>query len=227
MSNFTGYLEEYKLPNKLSKEELNKLFNDFHSGSNEAKEKLIMHNLRLVTYRVYGRFRDIEYNKSDLTSIGEIGLIKAINTYDINKGVDFASYATKCIDNEIMTFMKKKQNNVFVDSLDREILYDDKDIKLGDTIASDVDIEEEYINNEKKIIVREILESLSEKEREIIKLYFGFYGKIYKQIEIAKMLNVSQTFISRLISRTIKKIRTMFNELGYDINNLNSEEKHK
>ena len=100
------FIDSHKLPQSLPKEEVYKLIKEANKGAKEARDKLVTHNIRLVLYEVTNKFQNVDYDKKDLVSIGNIGLLKAINTYDLSKGFEFATYAIKCINNEIVTFLK-------------------------------------------------------------------------------------------------------------------------
>lgn len=209
------FLDAHNLPQPLSKEEMYRLVNEFNEGSMEARDKLITHNIRLVIYEVANKFKSVDYDKKDLVSIGNIGLLKAINTYDLKKGIEFATYATKCIDNEILMFLRKLKKDKNVDSLDR-VIFQDKDgseLKLGDMVSDDNELVEDNEQLETYRILREIVKQLPERDKEIIMLYFGFYnGKKYTQKEIANKFNISQSYISRLTTKILKKIRRQMEE---------------
>ena len=100
------FVDSHELPWPLSKEETYKLIQEANEGSKEARDKLVTYNIRLVIYEVIHKFKNVDYDKKDLVSIGNIGLLKAINTYDLSKGFEFSTYAIKCINNEIVTFLK-------------------------------------------------------------------------------------------------------------------------
>lgn len=211
------FIEGYKLPKKLPKEEMYDLLAKVSQGDTDARQKLIEHNIRLVIFEVNGRFKTLEYDKSELVSIGILGLVKAVDTYDLSKKIEFSSYAIRCIDNEILMFIRKLKKEKTIDSLDRPIGGEgsDKKIKLEDTISSDVDIETSYEDEEDYAEVRRIVYSLPEREREIIMLSFGFYdGRVYKQREIADKLNISRSYASRLIAKIVKDIKKQLEELG-------------
>ncbi len=114
---------QYTTYEPLEKDELNRLIRAAKNGSKEAEERLVMHNLRLVLRQVFRRFGRIDYDKNDLISIGKIGLIKAINTYDVEKNFRFSSYAVKCIDNEILIFLRTIKDYQIIDSLDDVVFY--------------------------------------------------------------------------------------------------------
>lgn len=211
------FLDGYTIPKKLPKEEMYKLITKMSQGDLNARQKLIEHNIRLVIHQVQGRFNTLDYDKRELVSIGILGLVKAIDTYNLSKKVEFSSYAIRCIDNEILMFIRKINKDKVVESLDKPINGDDsgKEIKLEDTISSDVDVETSYENKEVYTIIRKIVYSLPEREREIIMLYFGFYNdKVYKQKEIAEKLNISRSYVSRLIDGIVNDIRLKLEELG-------------
>lgn len=191
---------------KLDKEEINYLLKNKDS-SNDAREKLIIYNVKLVIYEVLTKFNYINYDKKELVSIGIVGLIKAVGTYDINKGFLFSTYAMKCIDNEIFLFLnklKKYQNECNID--------------LIKELNSSYNIEDNYCTKEYYEIVRNLVQELPNKEKEIIMLYYGFYNdKLYTQKDIAKIFNVSQENISKIIIRVLKK-------LHYRLEEINNEE---
>lgn len=114
---------------------------------------MVEHNIRLVLLAVTGRFKSVAYDKKDLVSIGNLGLIKAVETFDKSKNVEFSTYARRCIDNEILMFLRKLKKNQSCDSLDETIAYDTggKELKLEDTISDKLDIVEEY---EKKKLIK-------------------------------------------------------------------------
>lgn len=215
MNNDKIFIDGYKLPPPLSKEETYNLFQAVNKGSEDAREKLITHNIRLVLYEVNHKFKNVDYDKEDLVSIGNIGLLKAINTYSLTKNSEFSTYATKCIDNEILIFLRKLKNNHMIDSIDR-IIYEGKngsEMKLADILADDKNLVEEYEKIEMYKIIRQLVMKLPDRDKEIIMLYFGFYNnKIYTQEEIAEKIHVSQPNISRLIIKNVKILRKQFEE---------------
>ena len=127
MNNDEWFMDGHKLPQPLPRDETYKLIQLVANGSEEARVKLVTHNIRLVLYIVSNRFSNVEYDKKDLVSIGNIGLLKAIDTFDISKGFEFSTYAVRCIVNEILLFLKKINNNT--DSIDR-IVFHDKDGRI-------------------------------------------------------------------------------------------------
>lgn len=203
------FIDIHKLPKPLSKEEVYDLIDKMRQGNASARKKLAEHNIRLVLYEVKGKFKSVEYDKKDLVSIGNVGLMKAINTFDISKKVEFATYATRCIDNEILMFLKKIKKNKNVDSLDRTINHDKdgNELKVEDILSDDTDIAEEYSDNETYQIVRKIVNELPERDRDIVIMHFGFFdNKRYTQQEIAAKFKISQSYVSRLIYKIVKRL---------------------
>lgn len=199
-----------KLPYPLDKEQTYDLFVKMKKGDYEAKEKLVLHNLRLVINVIIREFYNTQFEFEELVSIGNIGLIKAINTFDISKDRQFSTYATRCIMNEILMFLRKNGKNVSLVSLDDiSFIYEKgEEIHYEDIIPDNVDIIEEYERKDIAVIINKCFNNLSDIERECIIMNFGLFGRkrIY-QSEIAKKLNRSQPYISRLICNALKKIR--------------------
>ena len=194
------FLSECKLPNRLSEEELNGLFKKFKEGSNDAKNTIIEHNIRLVLYEVITKFNNVHYDKKDIVSIGNVGLIKAVLSYNPDKNVKFPSYALKCIDNEILMFLQKIKKG-------GNILYIEDYKRLEHTLIDDTNIVNYYERLELYDILNSIIKDLPSREKQIIIMYFGFYkDEIYTQKEIAGKFGISQSYVSKLISRTVEKI---------------------
>lgn len=220
MSTERLFVNEYNLPKKLSNDELYQLLKQMNKGDDSARKKLIEHNIRLVLFLVTNKFNYIDYDKNELVSIGLIGLIKAINSYDLSKKIEFSTYATKCIQNEIFMFLRKINKIHNIDSLDRPISNDTlaNELTLKDIVSGDEDFTEKFMQNESYQIIHKIINELSKRDRTIIIMYFGFCdGKRYTQIEIANKLNVSQSYISRLIGLILKKMRVKLIEQGFTV----------
>lgn len=216
-------ITEKKWENNLSKEEIIKLIIEAQNGSKKAKDKIIIQNIKLVIYEINKKFNNVEYDKEDLISIGIIGLIKAINTFNIEKGYKFSTYATKCIDNEILIVLKRNKKNKNTQSIESTISIDNNGNKLTleNIISDDIDIINKYEDKEEKEIINKIIETLPEKDKEIIILAFGFYdNKKYTQKEIATKLNVSQSSTCRLINKIILKIKKQLNEINTTKNDI-------
>ena len=218
----------YDLPKPLPKEELKELFLQYKKGNYMIRETIILHNLRLVLYVVYKYIK----NKNDLDeffSVGLIGLIKAVDTYDISKNVEFSSYANCCIQNEFHMLFRKNQKNIKeAISLDAPLLDGESDTSLSDFIIDfDSDITEIYEKKEKIQEIRKIVNQLPDKEKEIICLYFGFYGnKEYNQREIAKKLNISYSYVSKIIKTVLCKLKKKMNFLSNEKIVCNMNNKH-
>ena len=197
-------------PKPLSKEEERKYLIAFKNGDNDAKEKLIKHNLRLVAH-IVKKYQGA-YDNDDLISVGTIGLVKAINSYDISKGVQLATYTARCIENEILMLLranKKYKANVSIS----EIVGTDKDgneLSLMDLLAID---EESVLNQVEQNmfyekLIKTIKECLTEREFTIIVLRFGLKGnRPLCQREVSSMLKISRSYISRIEKKAIEKIK--------------------
>ena len=210
-----------KFPKSLSKEEIFTLYDRMKQGDMEAREKLINHNIGLVVYCVRTDFKDTNYDKKELVSVGCFGLIKAVDTYDISKGREFSTYAGRCIINEINYFLRSLKKNSKVSNFDDVISVDKdgNDLKLEDVVPSKVDIERDYVENEynnyELQLLQQSMECLNERDRKIVMLYFGFYNnKRYGQREIADMFGISRSQTSRIINCSLKKIRAKMESFG-------------
>lgn len=202
------------LPPPLSKEEEEYYFRAFKNGDLKAKDKLIEHNLRLVVYVA----KKYEVNCSyfeDLISIGCIGLIKAITTFDIDKNFKLATYASRCIENEILMHLRKTSKQKLEISIDEplNVDYDGNELLLSDILAIPEDnVIEEISDEEQRKIMYKAIEELKPREKEIIKLRYGLdNGEEMTQKDVADMLNISQSYISRLEKKIIKKLKLKLN----------------
>lgn len=202
-------MKKIDYPEPLSKEESYFYFKKYKAGDLEAKEKLIMHNMRLVIKRINTKFKNVDYNYEDLISIGTIGLIKSIDTFALEKNFAFSSYATKVIDNEILKFLYKLKKIKKEDSLYAPINEDETKILVDVLKDLKVDLIKNYEKKEIIIELNRIVNSLPDLEKEIIKLYFGFYENMPELIqkEIGTKLGIAQSSISRITKKTILKIR--------------------
>ena len=184
------------------------------NGDEKAREKLIVHNLRLVVY-IAKKFENSGVNIEDLISIGTIGLIKAVNTFSPEKNIKLATYASRCIENEILMHLRKIASQKIEVSLDEPLNtdWDGNELMLADVLGSDVDeISREIEEDDEKKILREIIENLPEREREIIDMRFGLGEKEeLTQKEVADKMGISQSYISRLEKRIIKKLGSRLN----------------
>lgn len=200
------------LPETLSKSETKKLVIEMYNGNRKAREELITHNIRLVIMEVKNKFSRVKYEMKELVAIGNFGLIKAIDTYDLSKGYEISTYATSCIDNEILMFLRKLKRDNGIDSLDRVIIEPkctcNNKYSLIDTTKNNDDFVLDYESNEIYRIIRDIVDGLPDLEKEIITMLFGFNDSdIYKQYEIAERLNISNGTVCRNIDRILNRIK--------------------
>jgi len=173
---------------------------------------LIEHNLRLVVY-IAKKFENCDVGLEDLISIGTIGLIKAVNTFRSDKNIKLATYASRCIENEILMYIRKSSQHRSDISIDEplNIDWDGNELLLSDVLGSDTDsVSRRIEQREDEIIIRKAIADLSERERRIVELRFGMYGnREYTQKEVADMMGISQSYISRLEKRIIEKLHEM------------------
>lgn len=198
------------LPAPLDEEKEMELLLKTKEGDIEARNTLIVHNLRLVVY-IAKKFESTKINIEDLISIGSMGLIKGVQTFKIEKNIKLATYASRCIENEILMHLRKTNKIRQELSLDEVLNVDSEgnEMVLADILGSD---EEETLQtltkNEDKLEIYHALENLSQREREIIVMRFGLYNKEpLTQKEVADKLGISQSYISRLEKRIIDKMR--------------------
>ena len=179
-------------------------------GSEDAKQLLIERNLRLVVY-IARRFENTGINLEDLISIGTIGLIKAIGTYRRDKNIKLATYASRCIENEILMYIRKISNQKSEVSLDEPINmdYDGNELLLSDILGTDEDIVTGRMDEAVDLqILRQALAELSTREREIVAMRFGLEGrKELTQKEVAQKMGISQSYISRLEKRIMERLK--------------------
>lgn len=198
------------LPAPLENEKEAEYLLKLESGDGEAKEELIVHNLRLVVY-IAKKFENTGIPVEDLISIGTLGLIKAVNTFRISKNIKLATYASRCIENEILMYLRK------TNSMKAEVSYyeplnvdwDGNELLLSDVLGSEADeIYKDIEADDERSRLYRAVDSLNERERTIMKMRFGIGGgKEYTQKEVADKLGISQSYISRLEKRIIEKIK--------------------
>lgn len=178
---------------------------------------LIEHNLRLVVYVAKRYDNSASCPLEDLISIGTIGLVKAINTFKADKNIKLATYASRCIENEILMYLRKNNKIRYEISLDEplNIDYDGNELLLGDIVGTDDDlVEQEMMKSDQKKIFYEALKNLNEREKEILILRYGLSNNDeLTQKDVADLLGISQSYISRLEKKIIKKLRS---QLNYD-----------
>ena len=198
------------LPPPLTKEEETAAFEQLERGSHEAKNMLIEHNLRLVVY-IARKFESTGIGVEDLTSIGTIGLIKAVNTFEARKGIKLATYASRCIENEILMFIRKTQpqkNEVSIDE-PLKVDWDGNELLLSDVLGTDSDCVNRGIEQDaERQVLNEAVNRLGEREHKIMVLRFGLAGeKEHTQKEVADIIGISQSYISRLEKKIIARLR--------------------
>ena len=201
-----------KLPPPLAKNEELDLLIKAKKGDIEAKNKLIEHNLRLVVF-LAKKYENTGYELEDLVSIGSIGLIKGIETYKIDKNIKLATYASRCIANEILMFLRKNKKRKKEISLEDSLNYDAEgnELHLEDILGTDTDlVSDEYEKGvEKNLVAREI-NKLNPREKQIMVLRYGLNNtESYTQKEVADMLGISQSYISRIEKKVIKNIKEL------------------
>ena len=211
LSNSVYYINSSgALPPPLSKEEEAVIMKQISAGDEKAREPLIVHNLRLVVY-IAKKFENSNVNIEDLISIGTIGLIKAVNTFSPDRNIKLATYASRCIENEILMFLRKTAQSKYEVSIDEPLNtdWDGNELLLSDILGSDSDIVSADIEQEaeKAQLIRAV-GKLNTREATIMELRFGLNGNDeHTQKEVADLLGISQSYISRLEKKIIKKLK--------------------
>ena len=198
------------LPAPLKAEAEQQALTGLEEGREEAKQLLISHNLRLVVF-IARRFENTGINLEDLISIGTIGLIKGVNTYRRDKNIKLATYASRCIENEILMYIRKTSNQKTEISLDEPINMDcdGNELVLSDILGTDENVVtgqlEEAVDLE---LLRQALTQLPQREREIVNMRYGLEGvRERTQKEVAEYMGISQSYISRLEKRIMQKLK--------------------
>lgn len=204
------------LPPPLTKEEEEELVTNLAQGEESIRSTLIERNLRLVVY-IARKFENTGVGVEDLISVGTIGLIKAVNTFKPDKKIKLATYASRCIENEILMYLRRnnkvKAEISFYEPLN--IDWDGNELLLSDILGTDNDIVYNLIEDEvDKQLLFTAMNNLSVREKEIVKLRFGLFGTKEKtQKEVADMLGISQSYISRLEKKIIKRLKKEINKM--------------
>ncbi|MBR6736471.1 MAG: RNA polymerase sporulation sigma factor SigE [Oscillospiraceae bacterium] len=198
------------LPPPLSRAEEQDVFSRLEQDDPKARETLIVHNLRLVVY-IAKKFESTGYCIEDLISIGTIGLIKAVNTFCPSRGIKLATYASRCIENEILMYLRKCQplkNEISIDE-PLNIDWDGNELLLSDVLGTEPDeINRPIELDDERTMLRDAIEQLEEREKTIMKLRFGFFdGNERTQKQVADCIGISQSYISRLEKRIIKRLK--------------------
>ena len=212
LSNTVYYISNSgALPPPLTKAEEEIIMDRIRSGDEKAREPLIVHNLRLVVY-IAKKFENCNVNIEDLISIGTIGLIKAVNTYSPDRNIKLATYASRCIENEILMFLRKTSQSKYEISIEEPLStdWDGNELLLSDVLGSDS--ESVSADIEQEVEISQLLEAVSKlntREAMIMELRFGLNGnKEHTQKEVADLLGISQSYISRLEKKIIGKLKT-------------------
>ena len=183
-----------------------------NNGDMSARNKLIEHNLRLVVF-LAKKYDNANETLEDLVSIGSIGLIKGIKTYKPDKNIKLATYDSRCIENEILMFLRKNKRRNAEISFEDSINFDGEgnELHLEDVFGTDPElIPKAYEDKIDKIILLKEIDKLSDRDKEIIKMRYGLMGsEEYTQKEVADMLGISQSYISRIEKKTIKKLQSL------------------
>ena len=197
------------LPEPLSKEEEIKYVELFLEGDDNARNKLIEHNLRLVVF-LAKKYENTGIDLEDLVSIGTIGLIKGVNTYKLDKNIKLATYASRCIDNEILMYLRKTKRKKIEISFEDSLSFDSdgNELHLEDVLGTEEDIVTKPLEDKlDKEILKDEIAKLNERDKEIIELRYGLNGKEeFTQKEVAELLGISQSYISRIEKKVIKRL---------------------
>ena len=197
-------------PQPLSTQEEEQLLKGMQEGDSSCRNRLIEHNLRLVAH-VTKKYYSLTADSEDLISIGTIGLIKAVNTFKPDKNIKLATYASRCIENEILMYLRKTNQQKCEVSIDEplNVDWDGNELLLSDILGTDDDVVSVNIENEaEKKLLHEAVEKLDEREKLIMEMRFGLNGRQEKtQKEVADIIGISQSYISRLEKRIIKQLK--------------------
>lgn len=199
------------LPPPFTKEEEEKVMQALRDGDESVREGLIEHNLRLVVY-IARKFENTGVGVEDLISIGTIGLIKAVGTFDAGKKIKLATYASRCIENEILMYLRKNQNRRREISIDEplNIDWDGNELLLSDVLGTEPDVVSSGIEREsERAMLYRAIAGLEQRERSIMELRFGLQkgGREHTQKEVADLIGISQSYISRLEKRIIRRLQ--------------------
>lgn len=200
------------LPPPLEKEEEDRLIDLSFNGDINARNKLIEHNLRLVVF-LAKRYENTKVDLEDLVSIGSIGLIKGINTFSKSKNIKLATYCSRCIDNEILMYLRKTKKSKTDISFEESLSFDadGNELHLEDILGTDKDIVTKGLDEElDKQLLRKELNKLDKRDKEIMCLRYGLNGyEEMTQKDVAEKLNISQSYISRIEKKVIKRLKSV------------------
>ena len=217
-SSYVNYISQTgSLPTPLTPEEEQQTVRNFLDGDEDARLKLIEPNLRLVVY-IAKKFDNTGVDMDDLVSIGTIGLIKAVGSYNPDKNIKLATFASRCIENEILMHLRKTSKTRSEISLDEPLNVDweGNTLLLSDILGTDADcVYNDVESSDECRILRNTFEKLPPRERQILSLRFGLYGKDeMTQKEIADMMGISQSYISRLEKKIVENLKKDMQKLG-------------
>ena len=205
------------LPPPLTPEEEQEILDRIEKGEKEARKVLVERNLRLVVY-IAKKFENTGVGLEDLISIGTIGLMKGVNTFKVDKKIKLATYASRCIENEILMHLRKVNNMKSEMSFDEplSIDWDGNELTLRDVLGTDPnDVFEEIEYDDEKRLLRQTVDALPEKEKNLMVLRFGLGGgECLTQKQLADKMGISQSYISRLEKRILEKIKNELNRLS-------------
>ena len=198
------------LPQALSQDEEEKLLDRLRKKDENARAELIEHNLRLVVY-IAKKFDNTGADLDDLISVGAVGLIKAVQSFDVEKNIKLATYASRCIENEILMFIRKKSRQMAEVSLDEPLNFDKdgNELLLSDVLENDEETASGALEkNGEKALLWEAIRRLNDREQKIMELRFGLNGdEESTQKEVADMLGISQSYISRIEKKILSKLK--------------------
>ena len=198
------------LPPPLGKKQEAEILEQIENGDNSNREKLVVHNLRLVVY-IARKFENTGIGIEDLVSIGTVGLIKAVNTFCPSKKIKLATYASRCIENEILMYLRKTANRKNEVSIEEplNVDWDGNELLLSDVLGSDSDtVNRDLEQDVEKSLLLEAVDRLSDREKKIMQMRFGLIdGVEHTQKEVSDLIGISQSYISRLEKKIIKQLR--------------------
>lgn len=213
--NYNYLFRNEELPNALSRKELHDLFEKLRQGDRSVREIIINHNLRLVIDVVGNRFKETNYDPEDLEAIGAIGLVKSVDTFNIDKKYSFSTYATTCIRNEILNFIRLEQTQKYQESLDKPIrIHDGKeDLYLKDMLVDEkTDLIANYVDKEMHASIRKILSTFPKRDQIVMDLYFR---KFYTQQEIGNLFGFTRSNTYEIIKKSLQKIKLELQKQGH------------
>lgn len=201
---------DIELPEVLSQSTINEYIIEAQKGNQDARDKVILHNIKLVISIVKKRYSNSSYDKNDLVSLGIIGLLRAVDLFDVSKNFSFSTYATRCINSEIINFFKNNKKHLNVKSLEESIGYNsdgDTTLLLDCICSENALVEDEVIQKISYEDLYEEIEKLGSKESEILKLYFGFEGNVKTQREIGNIFGFSGVYAGVVIKKSLLKLK--------------------